>query len=328
MSPCRVIAAALSIAVGAVVVAAAPAQAATAFTVSGTRSAHAPPYPEQLLPALFVGDTVTRIAYPARVFGMDTSIAVAVAGITEAIETTAGPVVVAGFSQGAVAVARAKEALMALPGPQRPSAGQLSFVTVGDPSGPGGILGRVPFRIPVVGLTPITAPDTPYDTVTVNGEYDGWADFPDRPGNLVSVANALLGIAYVHGRYETIPGGLTVANVPASHITTTVNGFGGRTTRYLIPTEKLPLVQPLRDIGVREEIVQSVEKPLKAMVDAGYARNDAAPAGAGRRPAAARVTRATARVTRATNAASATSAPAGRAAAKARPGQRHSRAGA
>lgn len=311
MATCRAIAAALSVAVGAVVVAA-PVQAATAFTVSGTRTTHAAPSPEQLLPTFFVGDTVTRIDYPARVLGMDASIAVAVAGITDALGVTAGPVVVAGFSQGAVAVARAKQALMALPDPQRPAAGQLSFVTVGDPAGPGGILARVPFRVPVVGLTPITAPDTPYDTVTVNGEYDGWADFPDRPWNLVSVANALMGIAYVHGRYETVPGGLNVADVPQSHITSTVNGLGGRTTRYLLPTGKLPLVQPLRDIGVPEEVVATVEKPLKAMVDAGYARNDGPRAGAVRRPAAL----------------GAASASAARPSAKARPGQRHSRSAA
>ena len=65
-------------AVGAVLVATAPAQAATAFTVSGTRTLHAAPYPEQLLPAFFAEDTVTRSDYPAAVFGMDKSIAVAV----------------------------------------------------------------------------------------------------------------------------------------------------------------------------------------------------------------------------------------------------------
>ena len=312
-------------AVGAIAIAVAPAQATTAFTVSGTQTSHSPPFPEQLLPALFVDDTVRRIDYPATVFGMDSSIAVAVAGITGAVEATAGPIIVAGFSQGAVAVARAKQALMALPAQQRPPTGQLSFITLGDPSGPGGIFGFVSFRIPLIGLTPITAPDTPYDTVVVDGEYDGWGDFPDRPWNLVSVANALLGTAYVHGRYETVPGGLDLTTVPASNITTTTNSLGGHTTQYLIPTDKLPLVQPLRDLGVAEPIVEAVEKPLKAMVDAGYARHDVAatvPASsvvrpnAARRPAAAAITHA-----------KATAAPP-RSAAKGRTGQRHSRAAA
>lgn len=296
----RAVAAALSVACAGMVIGAGPAQAAAAFTISGTNISHAPPYPEELLPAFFLNDAVTRIDYPAALFGMDRSIGVAVTGVIDAIDSTPGPVVVAGFSQGAVAVARAKQNLMTLPDQQRPAAGQLRFVTVGDPSGPGGILRVLPARIPLIGLTPVVAPDTPYDTVTVNGEYDGWADFPDRPGNLLSVANALAGTAYVHGRYETVPGGLDVSTVPARNITTTVNSLGGRTTTYLIPSEKLPLVQPLRDLGVPEPIVAALEKPLKAKVDAGYARNDLSP------PAAA-------------------SNPGRSAAAKARPGHRHSR---
>lgn len=299
MGCARAVAAALSVSCAGMVIAAAPAQAAATFTVSGTRISHPPPYPEQLLPTFFVNDAVTRIDYPAALFGMDRSIGVAVTAVLDAIHATPGPVVVAGFSQGAVAVARAKQDLMTLPGGQRPAAGQLSFVTVGDPSGQGGILRVLPSRIPLIGLSPVVAPDTPYNTVTVNGEYDGWADFPDRPGHLLSVANALAGTAYVHGRYETVPGGLDVSTVPARNITTTVNSLGGRTTTYLIPTEKLPLLQPLRDIGVPEPIVAAIEKPLKAKVDAGYTRNDTA------RPAAATSAR--------------------RPAAKGSPGQRHSR---
>ena len=272
MAFCRV-AGLVAATVGTVVIAAAPAQAATAFTVKGTQTDHPAPYPEQLLPKLFANDSVTRIDYPATILGMDASIAVATAGIVNAVQNAVGPVVVAGFSQGAVAVAHAKQVLMSLP--SRPSPANLSFITVGDPAGPGGILGVLPFRIPILDLSPITAPDTPYDSVIVNGEYDGWSDVPDRPLNLVSLLNAAMGIPYVHGRYETVPGGLDVSTVPASNITTTINSLGGHTTKYLIPTERLPLVQPLRDIGIAEPIVAALEKPLKAIVDAGYTRHDA-----------------------------------------------------
>jgi hypothetical protein len=272
--PRNVLAAVVALVVGFAAFTAAPALCATAFTVSGTRALHDPPFPEQLLPGYFIGTTISRIDYPANVFGMDRSIAIAVQGLGAGLRVTAEPVIQAGFSQGALAVAYAKKELMALPSDQRPAPDQLSFVTIGDPSGVGGILKALPFRIPLIGLTPISAPDTPYDTVIVNGEYDGWADFPDRPLNLVSLANALLGIAYVHGRYETIPGGLDPSKVPPVNITTTVNSLGGSTTTYLIPTEKLPLVQPLRDIGVSERVVAALEKPLKKMVDKGYLRND------------------------------------------------------
>lgn len=276
----RLAAAILSAVVSAAVVTAAPAIAASTFTVSGTRIFHPPPYPEQLVPALFADDVVTRIEYPAAVFGMDSSVAVAAAGLGQALADTVGPVVAAGFSQGAIAVAYAKQALMSLPPEVRPEPDRVSFVTIGDPTGAQGILRTLPFRVPLLGLTPIVAPETPYDTVIVNGEYDGWADFPDRPWNLVSLANALLGIAYVHGGYEMIPGGIDLSGVPDRNITSTTNSLGGTTTVYLVPTQRLPLVQPLRDIGISERIVTALEARLKAIVDAGYARNDPAPPGA------------------------------------------------
>lgn len=264
---------------GAAIVAAVPAHAATtAITVKGTQISHLAPYPEDLVPGLFLGDTVTRIDYPAKVFGMDRSVAVAVAAIAEALESTPGPVVVAGFSQGAIAVARAKLAVMAKPADQRPTPDQLSFITIGDPLGPRGFLHDVSFGIPVIGLSPTSLPDTPYDTVIVNGEYDGWADVPDRPGHLLSLINAVMGIGYVHGRYEILPGGMDLSTVPERNITVSTNSLGGRTTEYLVPTPQLPLVQPLRDIGVPEPIVAALEKPLKAAVDAGYSRNDVTPA--------------------------------------------------
>ncbi|MCW1960057.1 MAG: PE-PPE domain-containing protein [Mycobacterium sp.] len=209
---------------------------------------------------------------------MDRSIGIAVTGIERDLRDAAEPAIAAGFSQGAIAVAYAKKALMALSADQRPAPDRLTFVTIGDPTGAGGILRTLHFRVPLIHLTPFAPPDTPYDTVIVNGEYDGWADFPDRQWNLVSVVNALLGTIYVHGGYETIPGGLDLSTVPLANITTTVNSLGGTTTTYLLPTEKLPLVQPLRDIGVSERIVTAIEKSLKRVVDKGYLRNDAAQA--------------------------------------------------
>jgi hypothetical protein len=269
---------ALSTALAVGLITAAPAPAVTAFsavTVSGTELFHPPPYPEQLLPGYFTDHTVINIAYPAAVFGMDASVAIAAAGIKQAMAHSVGPMVIGGYSQGAIAVTYAMRAIMALPADQRPAVDQLTFLTIGDPTGRGGILRFFDSIVPVIELTPVTMPDTPYDTVVINGEYDGWGDFPDRPWNLVSVANALLGTAYVHGHYEVIPGGLDLSG---AHVSTTVNSLGGQTTTYLMPTEKLPLVQPLRDIGIPEDFIASIEAPLRAMVDAGYARHDASAA--------------------------------------------------
>ena len=53
--------------------------------------------------------------------------------------------------------------------------------------------------IPILNYTITRIRPSPYPTTIVIGEYDGWSDPPDRPWNLASSANALLGIAYVHG---------------------------------------------------------------------------------------------------------------------------------
>ena len=159
-----------------------------------------------------------------------------------------------------------------------------------------------------------------------NGEFHSGQELADALGvsrtavwKQVNRLAADSGIAVetVKGRGYRIPGGLDLSAVPAANITTTTNSLGGHTTRYLIPTEKLPLLQPLRDIGIPENIVAQVEKPPKAVVDAGYARHDAGPTGAARRPAAP-----------AAKGAGASRSSTPKPAAKARSVQRHSKAAA
>ncbi|WNM74166.1 hydrolase [Mycobacterium Phage Nergal] len=266
---------------------AAPALGATAFTFRGTDILSPGDRPEVLLPSLF-GDNVVDVDYPASIVGMDKGTAAAVAALAADMKGVDGPIVIGGFSQGAIAVALAKQQIMALPPEQRPAADQLTFVTIGDPTNPQGILHWLPGRVPVIGVEPVDVPDTPYNTVIVNREYDGWADFPDRPLNLVADANAVLGIVYVHGHYDEAD--LDPSHVPAENVHDTVNGAGGHTTTYLVPTGKLPLVQPLRDLHVPEPIVRAIEQPLKHVVDLGYSRNDAkaaddAPAASSPKPA-------------------------------------------
>lgn len=108
------------------------------------------------------------------------------------------------------------------------------------------------------------APITPYDVVVVTGEYDGFADFPDRPWNLLAVANAMAGAVVVH--VPVMYGSLS--SVPAENITVETNAEGGTTTHYLVPTDTLPLVQLNPKLAPREA-------ELKAKIDAGYSRNDA-----------------------------------------------------
>lgn len=113
------------------------------------------------------------------------------------------------------------------------------------------------------------APVTPYDVVVVTGEYDGFADFPDRPWNALAVANAMAGAILVH--VPVMYGGL--GSVPAKNITVETNAKGGTTTHYLVPTATLPLVQ-------LNPKLKSQEAALKAKIDAGYSRNDPKPVAA------------------------------------------------
>lgn len=245
-------------------ISAAPAVAATAITVRGTDILSPGDSPEAILPDYFAGYDVVDVDYPASAIGMGDSVQQGVDALDAEIAATPGDKTVAGFSQGSIVLTVEKQRLMALPADQRPAADELTFVQIGDPSGPGGILRYLPAAPQPV--------ETPYDTVYVTREYDGWADFPDRPWNLISTANAVMGIYYVHGKYPEAD--LDLSSVPKENVTTSTNSQGATTTSYLIPTEKLPLVQPLRDVGVPEPVVAAVEKPLKQIVDAGYARND------------------------------------------------------
>ena len=72
----------------------------------------------------------------------------------------------------------------------------------GDPNLPnGGLLARFPgLYIPILewsfnGPEPT---DTQFDTVVITRQYDGFADFPLYPLNVISLLNAVLGIFYVH----------------------------------------------------------------------------------------------------------------------------------
>ena len=72
----------------------------------------------------------------------------------------------------------------------------------GDPNLPnGGILARFPgFYIPILDLS-FDGPeptDTQFDTAVVTRQYDGVADFPLYPLNVVSHLNAVPGVFYVH----------------------------------------------------------------------------------------------------------------------------------
>ena len=191
------------------------------------------------------------------------------------IRSTSGSRVAVGLSEGALVLDTEQTRLAN--DPAAPPPDQLSFTTFGDPGGthgfgksllasmfaPGTIVPIVDYRMPM----PV---ESPYNSSQVLTAYDGIADFPDRPENLLSVANGVMGATFIHTPVAfTHP-----ADVPPQNITTTTNSRGGTTTTYLVPSKYLPLTLPLRFAGVPDQTVNDIDAALKPMVDAGYSRND------------------------------------------------------
>jgi hypothetical protein len=116
-------------------------------------------------------------------------------------------VAVFGVSESAVISSLEMKNLAAM-GAGAPTANQLGFTLVGDQMNPnGGILARFPgfpagqpLQLPSWGLTfyGATPPNTIYPTNVYTLEYDGFADFPQYPINVISDLNAFVGILNVH----------------------------------------------------------------------------------------------------------------------------------
>jgi hypothetical protein len=254
-----------------------PATADTALYVGGTGWPGTPTHSQMtwLQNDVYAGreDTLVGIGYPASPIMMNESIAMGARQLGGAVTTTKGRKSVVGVSQGSLVLHAEERRIMALPESQRPAKDDLRFVYIGDPARPsGGIANWVPegVRVPGIGITrPEPVVETPYETVYVTREYDGIADFPDRPLNLLATANAVMGVVYLHPNY-----GVDLTDVPKTNITETTNKKGGKTTSYLVPTKELPLTKPLRQLGVDRRLVDEVDKHLRPVVDSGYKRND------------------------------------------------------
>lgn len=235
-----------------------------------------PGYPASVGSGFHPDADVSVIDYPASSWplsGLNTptvgdSVETGADNLDIAIKAADGPIVVTGASQGAMVINREQERLAN--DPDAPPPDQLKFIVFSDPQR--GLFSTVRdgTYIPIVDFQTRAPVESQYDTIVVIAEYDGWADFPDRPWNFISVANAVMGAATVHGIVALID----PATVPPENVTVTTNSKGAATTTYLVPTEHLPLTQPLRNLGVHEGIVDTVDKFLRPIVDAGYSRND------------------------------------------------------
>jgi hypothetical protein len=219
--------------------------------------------PEELYPITGVRSLTLNASVLQGVTIMDSA-------IKSQLSIAGNSVTVFGYSQSAILASLEMQKLAAM-GPGAPSASQLNFVLVGNEMNPnGGMLSRFPnLTLPTLGLTfyGATPSDTIYPTAIYTQEYDGFADFPRYPLNFVSDLNAVIGIATVHVKYLD----LTPAMVNNAVQLSTSPGYSGVTDYYMIQTQNLPLVAPLRAIPViGNPLADLVEPDLRAIVNLGY----------------------------------------------------------
>ncbi len=192
---------------------------------------------------------------------------------TAITQTYAGDdLVVSSYSQSTVP---ATLEMIALDGEQGqsgvPTPQDLSFVFLGDLNNPnGGVYERFADLNPGIDYYTATPADTPYPTDIYTMQYDGVADFPQYPSDITADLNALVGYGTAHLDYPNLtPDQLATAVVEPT------STAGLATTYYMIPTQDLPLLDPIRDIpGVGNALADLVQPDLRVLVDMGYNYND------------------------------------------------------
>lgn len=208
-----------------------------------------------------------EVAYP-----MDRSISQGLGILNSAVlqQTSSGNnVVVVGYSQSAVISSLEMQSLAATPNP--PSSNQLSFVLLGDPMNPnGGLMARFPgLTMPNLGLDfyGATPTNTIYPTHIYTIQYDGFADFPRYPIDVLADLNAVAGIPWAHGQYANVSSALLATAITLP----TDPAYGTATTYSIIPTGNLPLLEPVRAIPVIGNPLADLLQPdLTYLVNWGY----------------------------------------------------------
>jgi hypothetical protein len=176
-------------------------------------------------------------------------------------------VVVTGVSEGTIVIDH-EEAYLAS-APNAPSPNQVTFVEFANAQrGLADTFFHPGTTIPGLGYTVTNTPVSQYNTTLVYSQYDGFADPPDRPWNLLADVNALAGIDYLHTATEFASPSQVV------EVSSVTNTLGGTTTTYMIPTTTLPLLMPLQQIGVPAPIVGALNSALTPIVNAGYSQYD------------------------------------------------------
>lgn len=172
------------------------------------------------------------------------------------------PVGVFGYSQSAVISSLEMGNLQAA----GVASSEVNFVLIGDQMNPnGGLFERFAgLQLPSLGMNFYGAtPSDAYPTTIYSLEYDGQADFPRYPLDLLSDINAI--DSNVHLTYPDLTPAQVASAIPLMTTGTT------DTTYYIIPVENLPLLDPLREIPVVGNPLADLLQPdFTYLVNFGY----------------------------------------------------------
>jgi diacyltrehalose acyltransferase len=203
------------------------------------------------------------------------SVDVGVDNLDAAIRSIGRPGTAIGLSEGGFVVDGEQQRLATAP--DAPPPNTLNFATFGDPIGHHAfgqsfLTATFPVGSTVPALDYVMPPryESQYDTNRFVAAYDSIADFPDRPDNMFAFANTLMGLATGH----TAVAFTNASMVPPENIRTTINSRGAKDTTIMVPEKHLPLVMPLKYIGIPEDTLNKLDAILIPRVNAGYIRND------------------------------------------------------
>jgi hypothetical protein len=181
--------------------------------------------------------------------------------ILSLLNSGTSPIGVFGYSQGATIAAQEMQLLQAAGVPTS----AVHFVLIGAPTPNGGLGERfIGLQLPSLGSDfNGAAPSNAYPTTIYTMEYDQYADFPRYPINLLSDLNALLG-----GTHFDYPNLTSMQVQNAVHLPTSGPTM---TNYYLIPTNSLPLLDPIRGIPIIGNPIADLLQPdLTYLVNLGY----------------------------------------------------------
>ncbi|WP_179468829.1 PE-PPE domain-containing protein [Mycolicibacterium vinylchloridicum] len=166
-------------------------------------------------------------------------------------------IVLFGHSQGGQVVYSDLRRFAADPA-NAPDPSRLTWISIGNPENSyGGRRGKTESA-----TDPWLPPDTAYQGTEVIRQYDGWADWPDDPRNLLAVANAVVGMFSIHTDYRQVD----LDDPNNVRFTPEVNGQPGNVTYVWAPTKTLPLV------AWAGPFAPALDNALRPIVEKGYHR--------------------------------------------------------